>query len=132
MACPVTGSVLDHEVLDELLARPIEPVEILEEEDGRLPGAARTGEPSDHVEEPSLPGLRVERRSRAFRIRHAKEIEHDREPLGELLVEQYHPTGDLVAGRPRRVLLSDPEVATEELEDREQGTAFPWATPRAS
>jgi hypothetical protein len=40
---PVTGSVLDDEVLDELLARPIEPVKVLEEENGRLPGAARAG-----------------------------------------------------------------------------------------
>jgi len=35
--------VLDDEVLDELLARPIEPVKVLEEQDGRLPGAARAG-----------------------------------------------------------------------------------------
>ncbi len=74
-------------VLDELLARPIEPVEILEEEDGRLPGAARAGEPPDQVEELSLTRLGTERRSGPLGIRHAEEVEHEREPFGERLVE---------------------------------------------
>jgi hypothetical protein len=41
--CAVTGSVFDDEVLDKLLARPIEPVKVLEEKDGWLSGAARAG-----------------------------------------------------------------------------------------
>ena len=97
---PVAGRDLDDDVLDELLARPIEPVKVLEEEDGRLPGAARAGEPPDQVEKLPLPRLGTERRSRPLGIRHAEEIEHEREPLGERLVEQEHPPGDLVARRP--------------------------------
>ncbi len=71
---PVTGRVLDDDVLDELLARPIEPVKILKEDDGRLTGAARAGKLPDQVEQPSLARLGAKRRSRPHGIRHAEEI----------------------------------------------------------
>ena len=67
-----------------------------------------------------LPRLGTEWRSWPLGIRHAEELEHERQPLGERIVEQEHSPGDLVAGRPRRVVLGDAEVAALELEDRKE------------
>ncbi len=106
-------------------------MKILEEEDGRLPGAARAGEPPDQVEELPLPRLGTEGRSRPLGIWHAEEVEHERQPVGERLVEQEHPPGDLVARRSGRVLFGDPEVVAEELEDREQTVWPSRGRPRA-
>src|SRR6266542_3671403 len=62
-----SGCSLDH-VLEELLARAVEPVKILEEEDGWLPSAASMGEPADDVEELPLPNLWPHRRHRPLGI----------------------------------------------------------------
>ena len=63
---PVAGRDLD-EVLDELLARPIEPVKVLEEDDGWLPGAACAREPPDQVEEAGAGAPRDRAAERAAR-----------------------------------------------------------------
>ena len=49
-------------------------MKILEEDDGRLAGAARTGKPPEQVEKLPLARLGTERRSRPLGIRHAEEI----------------------------------------------------------
>src|SRR5206468_9387514 len=70
----VPGCGVDH-VLEECLARAVEPVQILEEEDGRLAGTAGTRKPADDLEELTLPRLRLHGWHRQLRIRHAEEIE---------------------------------------------------------
>src|SRR5262249_16865549 len=85
-----------------------------------LAGTASAGEAADHVEQLPLPCLRPEGRRGPLGIRHAEKIEHEWEPLGERLIEQQHASGDLVARRPRCVVLGDPEAAAMELEDREK------------
>jgi hypothetical protein len=51
---PVGGCDLDDDVLDELLARTIEPVKVLEEDYSRFTGAARARKPPEEVEKLAL------------------------------------------------------------------------------
>jgi hypothetical protein len=92
----VSGCGIDY-VLEECLARAIEPVKVLEEEDGRLPGAPSARESADDVEELALPRLRLRWWHGLLGIGHPKEIEHHRQPFAEILVEAHHAPGDLVA-----------------------------------
>jgi hypothetical protein len=85
--CTVTRSYLDDVPTDELVARSIEPLKILEEQNRRFPNAAGTGEAAGQVEKLPLARLRTKRRSRPLRIRHAEELEHERQPLSERLIE---------------------------------------------
>ena len=95
-------------------------MKVLEEKDGGLAHAPSAAEAADHVEELPLPRLRTERRRLPLWIWYAEEVEHEREPLGERLVQQQHAPGDLVPSCSRRVLLGDAEVTALELEDRKQ------------
>src|SRR4029077_1188940 len=90
-----------------------------------LAGAARTGKPPEQVEKLLLPGLRIERRGGPLPGGHAEDIDQQREPLNERLVEENHPPGNLVARRLSRVLVGDAEVAAEELQNRQPRHRFP-------
>src|SRR5262245_25777690 len=113
----VSWCSIDH-VLEECVARAVEPVKILEEEDGWLPGAASAGEPADDVEELTLPRLRPHGWHGLLGIGHPQEVEHHPQPFAEILVEAQHPPGDLVARGLWWVLLRDPEVTTNERKNR--------------
>jgi hypothetical protein len=120
---PVAGRDLDQ-VLDELLARLIKPVKVLEEDDGWLAGAACAREPPDQIKKLALARLRTERRRGPIWIWHAEELEHEWEPVGERLVEQKHPPRDLLARGLVAVLLGNSENSTQQLQDREERDAL--------
>src|SRR5262245_15093264 len=109
--------------------------------DGRFSSAARTAQAADEIEKLPLPRLGVEWWTRSLGIRNAEEIEYERQPLGQRLVEQYHPPSDLVSRRSRRIVLCDTEVAAKELEDGKERHGLPvrhpvpfvhWDIPRAA
>src|SRR6266542_3806315 len=96
-------------------------MKVLEKNDGRFPGAARPREPPDQIEKLPLAGLGTERRRGSLWIWHAEEIEYEREPVGERLVEQKHPPRDLLARGLVAVLLGNSENGTQQLQDRVEG-----------
>src|SRR5207247_9983418 len=69
--------------------------------------------------------LGVHALSPALGVRHAEEVEEERQRFGELRVEQEHGAGDLPAGCLAAVLLGDAEERPQELEDREEGNHPP-------
>src|SRR5262245_31637781 len=96
-------------------------MQILEEVDGGLSGAPCACKSPDHVNKLSLARLGTVGWGRPLRVGHAEEVEHERQALGERLVEQQHPPGDLLACGFVAILLGNSEEGAEELQDREEG-----------
>jgi hypothetical protein len=110
----------DH-VLEELAARGVEPVEIIDHRHHRL----RLGDALDHLvhhgEQLTLPRLGVEARSGTLRVGDAQEVEQQLQRVGEGEIEQHHAAGDLLSRAAVVVLERDAEVGTEHLEDGQVG-----------
>jgi hypothetical protein len=95
-------------------------VEVFEEEHRRLLPAPGPHHSPDDLEQLALTRFGSEDRRGPLGVGHAEEVEHERHGFGQPRVEEDHPSGDLVAARPRGVPLRDPEVATDQLEEREE------------
>src|SRR5205823_4391982 len=105
------------ELRQEHLAAAVHPVEILDQEHARLPAAPRLDQPREQRTEPALARLGVHALSPALGVRHAEEVEEERERFGELRVEQEYRAGDLPAACLVAILLGDAEVPAQELEN---------------
>jgi hypothetical protein len=74
-------------VREEHLSRRIDPVQVLDHGDARLPCALRVGEPLHQREQSSLARLRVHPLDRARGIGDGEEVEEQRQLVVEGLVE---------------------------------------------
>src|SRR5262249_52217987 len=101
--------------LHERRAAAVDPVEILEQQQLRLPAAARLGSPLHEREEPSLPCLWIHAQRGVGGIGDAEEVEDERQVISQRLVEQQQGAGDLPPCRFVAVLLADSEEVTHQL-----------------
>src|SRR5215472_15766505 len=100
------GQVLDGR-LEISVAGAVEPVQVLEQ-DHVAPIVGRVVEDllQDTVDA-LLPLLGVNRRRRVRRVRHAEQVEDERQHFTVTLVHQEQPVGDLRPGRLRTVVITD-------------------------
>jgi hypothetical protein len=117
--------------LDEGLGRRVDPVQVLEDDHGRLALAARSGEAAQEVEEPALASLGRHVGRRPFGIWNRQELEEDGQRVEQLAIGLGDGPGDLLAGLRVRVARLDPEGLAIELEDGKQGERSPvWHAVR--
>jgi hypothetical protein len=118
-----------NENLQNGLAPSIEPVQILEQNDRRLAPAPRLRNALyDRKELPqALIGSHLG--DGALGIRDPEEVEHQRQSISKLFVEQQHPPGDLRARGFGAVLFRDAEEGAEQFQDREEGDELPVGDP---
>jgi hypothetical protein len=122
---PLAPALRLHHLLQELAARVVDPVEVL---DQRHRGPALRDALDDlahHRQDLTLACLRIEARRRAPRVGDPEEVEQQRQCLGELLVEHDHAACDLLARGPVVVLRCDPEIGAEHFEDGEERDVLP-------
>ena len=100
---------------EEGLGGRVKPVQVLEHENARLPRALGVGQALHQPQQLALARLRVHARRRAQRIGHREEVEHQRQVLGEALVEQEQLAGDSLARGALGVALCDLEVVSQKL-----------------
>ena len=100
-------------------------MQVVDEQDRRLAPAAGVHEPPGQLEELPLAGLRIHAGHRPLGIRNAEEVEQQGQRVGQRRIEQEERAGNLPAGRLVAVLLRDAEVATHQLEDREERDHLP-------
>jgi hypothetical protein len=108
------------EVREERVAPRVEPVEVLEDRDGRVALAPGLDDALHHADELTLPRLRIEHWRGPFGVRNPEEVVEDGERLAEPLVQEQKPPRDLLACRGVAVLIADSEERPEELEHREE------------
>ena len=72
-----------------------------------------------------LPLLGVDRGRRVRRVRHAEEIEDERQHLAKALVHQEQPAGDLRAGRLGTVAIRDPVEGAPHLQHGQHRDRLP-------
>src|SRR6266849_5380555 len=106
------------ELRHEDVARPVDPVEIVDQDDKGLALAEPLDQAPEEAQQLSLLRLRIDSRRWILRIRHAEELEQQRQRVAEALVEKQQRAGDLSPRFVVRVLLADSEVRAPELEDR--------------
>ena len=116
---PRPGRRLDRH-LDERLAGGIEPVEVLDQPNGRLPAAPRLHDALDDGEEQALPGLGLHAGRGTFRIGNAVEVEHEREAVAQPLVEEEQLSRDLLAGGLRAVVVRHTMNVAQQLQHGQQ------------
>ena len=104
----------------ERVASRIDPVEIVQEEHGGLPLAARVHLPPDPSEEPALARAWIGLGRGPGRVRYSEEVPEERQVGLERAVEQEQPARDLLARGLSAVPLVDAEVRAQELVNGQQ------------
>ena len=84
-------------LLDPGLAGRVEPVEVLDEGHGRVVHGRPLHEAAQHAEERALPLLGRHRGGRVVLVRHAQQLEEQRQHFAVALVEEQHAARDLLA-----------------------------------
>jgi hypothetical protein len=118
------GRELDH-LLEERLARQVDPVQVLEDRHDRLAGAAGPQQAMHDRVELALADLAFHGGGRSVRVGDPQEVEEQRQTVVERAVEQQQAAGHLLARGLRRVALGDAEVVAEQLQDRKQRDGLP-------
>jgi hypothetical protein len=127
----VLGPEVDHhegactrqrvdEIGEESLAARVEPVQVLYHHQAAALAGGGMHEPPPGRKQGPLSRLgRHLLRYGALGVRHAEEVEQDRQRVAERLVQQQQPAGDLGPRRARLVVAGDPEVVPQHLDHRE-------------
>jgi hypothetical protein len=105
------------ELLDEGRAHAVDPLQVLHDEDRRLPAAPRAGEPPHQIEQAPLARLGVHARPGPPGVGHPEEVEQQRDLLDQRFVELDHEARDVVADGRIGLLVPDPEVGSQQLQD---------------
>jgi hypothetical protein len=100
-------------------------VQVIEEEDRRLPLTSGVYQTADKRKQLSLPSLGVNLQTGSSWVRHAKEVEDKRESLAEGLIQQEQSPGDLLSRKLVAVLLRNRKRRAQEFENGNQVDSLP-------
>ena len=110
---------------EELLARGVDPVQVLDEVDHSVLAAAQLDQALDQPEEPPLPSLGVEHGAGALGVRDSEEVEDQAQVVREPRIQQQETAGDPLASLAFAGVRLDPEVGAQHLQHRHQRNRLP-------
>ncbi len=125
----VAGAVGDHQqragsgdrldqLVEEVLAGVVHPVDVLDQMDGRLQVAASVHHVADQPDDAGATGVGIDLERAAAGSGEAHEVAHQLGSLGDRRPEPGECACDLLAGPVRRGVDAGPEQRPQELEDR--------------
>ncbi len=104
-----------HHLLEPCLARAVDPVQVFDQRHQRALADVALRDLAQHPEQVPLARLGIHPRRRILRVRHAEEIEQQRQHLAVFLGEEQQAPRDLLAHQLIAVALADPVVLAEHL-----------------